>query len=282
MTEAVPRRRRPRTAFGTMIINAPYALWAVLFIVVPLAIVAYYAFTDANGAFTLDNIKSLGEYKETFIVSIWYSLIATAITLVLAYPFAFFMSRAKASTQRLMMMLVMLPMWMNLLIRTYSWMLILEKNGIINNIFAFFGIEEFKMIGTPGAVILGMVYNYLPYMILPIYTVMSKIDPSLYEAAEDLGCGVWQKIRRVVLPLSLPGVISGITMVFVPSISTFYISYKLGGGKVQLIGDAIERQIQSAGNYNLGSALSLILMIFILISLAVMNKFSDDDGGIVI
>jgi len=176
----------------------------------------------------------------------------------------------------------MLPMWMNLLIRTYSWMLILEKNGIINNILAFFGFEEFKMIGTPGAVILGMAYNYLPYMILPIYTVMSKIDPSLYEAAEDLGCGVWQKLRRVVLPLSLPGVISGITMVFVPSISTFYISYKLGGGKVQLIGDAIERQIQSAGNYNLGSALSLILMIFILISLAVMNKFSDDDGGIVV
>lgn len=281
MTGSVPKRQ-PRTTLGNVILNAPYTLWAAVFIVVPLAIVAYYAFTDANGAFTLENIKALGEYKDTFIVSVWYSLIATAITLVLAYPFAFFMSRAKASRQKLMMMLVMLPMWMNLLIRTYSWMMILEKNGIINNILSMIGIEEFKMIGTPGAVILGMVYNYLPYMILPIYTVMSKIDPSLYEAAEDLGCGTFQKLRRVVLPLSLPGVISGITMVFVPSISTFYISYKLGGGKVQLIGDAIERQIQSAGNYNLGSSLSLILMVFILISLAVMNKFSDNDGGIVI
>lgn len=281
MTGRVPKRR-PKTALGNVILNAPYTLWAVLFIVVPLAIVVYYAFTDANGSFTLENIKSLGDYKDTFITSIWYSLIATAITLVIAYPFAFFMSRAKASRQKLLMMLVMLPMWMNLLIRTYSWMLILEKNGIINNILGFLNIGEIKMIGTPGAVILGMVYNYLPYMILPIYTVMSKIDRSLFEAAEDLGCGMWQKLRRVVLPLSLPGVVSGITMVFVPSISTFYISYKLGGGKVQLIGDAIERQIQSAGNYNLGSALSLILMIFILISLAVMNKFSDDDGGIVI
>lgn len=279
MTGSVPKRHG---SLSTVLINAPYTLWAAVFIVVPLAIVAYYAFTDASGAFTLENIKSLGEYKETFIVSIWYSLVATAVTLVLAYPFAFFMSRAKASAQRFMMMLVMLPMWMNLLIRTYSWMLILEKNGIINNILGMIGFEELKMIGTPGAVILGMVYNYLPYMILPIYTVMSKIDPSLYEAAEDLGCGTWQTLRRVVLPLSLPGVISGITMVFVPSISTFYISYKLGGGKVQLIGDAIERQIQTAGNYNLGSALSLILMIFILISLAVMNKFSDNDGGMIV
>lgn len=279
MTGSVPKKR---SSLSTVILNAPYALWAAVFIVVPLAIVAYYAFTDSNGAFTLENIKSLSEYKDTFIISIWYSLVATAVTLVIAYPFAFFMSRAKASVQRFMMMLVMLPMWMNLLIRTYSWMLILEKNGIINNILAMIGIEELKMIGTPGAVILGMVYNYLPYMILPIYTVMSKIDHSLYEAAEDLGCGVWQTLRRVVLPLSLPGVISGITMVFVPSISTFYISYKLGGGKVQLIGDAIERQIQNAGNYNLGSALSLILMLFILVSLAVMNKFSDDDGGMIV
>lgn len=280
MTGSVPKRR---SSLSTVLINAPYTLWAAVFIVVPLAIVAYYAFTDANGAFTLENIKSLGEYKETFIVSIVYSLVATAVTLVLAYPFAFFMSRAGATARRFMMMLVMLPMWMNLLIRTYSWMLILEKNGIINNLLAMIGIEEIKMIGTPGAVILGMVYNYLPYMILPIYTVMSKIEPSLYEAAEDLGCGTWQTLRRVVLPLSLPGVISGITMVFVPSISTFYISYKLGGGKVQLIGDAIERQIQTAGNYNLGSALSLILMIFILISLAVMNKFSEgEDGGMIV
>ena len=279
MTGNVPKKQN---SLGTLLLNAPYIVWAAIFIVVPLVIVIYYAFTDKSGAFTFENIKALAEYKDTFITSVWYSLIATAVTLVMAYPFAFFMSRAKVSSQRMMMMLVMLPMWMNLLIRTYSWMIILERNGIINNLLGMIGVEPLKMIGTPGAVILGMVYNYLPYMILPIYTVMSKIEPSLYEAAEDLGCGMWQKLRRVVLPLSLPGVISGITMVFVPSVSTFYISYKLGGGKINLIGDAIERQIQTSYNYNLGASLSLVLMVFILISLAIMNKFSGDEGGIVV
>ena len=180
------------------------------------------------------------------------------------------------------MMLVMLPMWMNLLIRTYSWMNILEKNGIINNLLTGIGLEPIKMIGTPGAVIFGMVYNYLPYMILPIYTVMSKIEPSLLEAAEDLGCNGFNKMRRVIMPLSLPGVISGITMVFVPSVSTFYISQKLGDGKIMLVGDAIERQMQAAYNYNLGASISLVLMIMIIISMAVMNKFSDEEGGLVI
>ena len=279
MTGNPPKKQN---SLGTLLLNAPYIVWAAIFIVVPLVIVIYYAFTDKSGAFTFENIKALAEYKDTFITSVWYSLIATAVTLVRAYPFAFFMSRAKVSSQRMMMMLVMLPMWMNLLIRTYSWMIILERNGIINNLLGMIGVEPLKMIGTPGAVILGMVYNYLPYMILPIYTVMSKIEPSLYEAAEDLGCGMWQKLRRVVLPLSLPGVISGITMVFVPSVSTFYISYKLGGGKINLIGDAIERQIQTSYNYNLGASLSLVLMVFILISLAIMNKFSGDEGGIVV
>ena len=279
MTGNVPRKKN---SAGTVLLNAPYVVWAAIFIIVPLLIVIYYAFTDKSGAFTFENIMALADYKDTFIISVIYSLIATAITLVMAYPFAFFMSRAKVSSQRMMMMLVMLPMWMNLLIRTYSWMIILERNGIINNLLGMIGIDPLKMIGTPAAVILGMVYNYLPYMILPIYTVMSKIDPSLYEAAEDLGCGIWQKLRRVILPLSLPGVISGITMVFVPSVSTFYISYKLGGGKISLIGDAIERQIQTSYNYNLGASLSLVLMVFILISLAIMNRFSGDEGGIVV
>lgn len=280
MKAALSEKRK--MSAGTFILNFPYCLWSAIFIVVPLIIVIYYAFTDSTGAFSLENIKALADYKETFVVSIWYSLIATAISLVMAYPFAFFMSRTKVSAQRMMMMLVMLPMWMNLLIRTYSWMIILERNGIINNILRAVGLGEVKMIGSSGAVILGMVYNYLPYMIIPIYNVMSKIDRSLYEAAEDLGCGTWQKLRRIVFPLSLPGVISGITMVFVPSVSTFYISYKLGGGKIGLIGDAIERQIQTSYNYNLGASLSLVLMIFILISLAIMNKFSGDEGGIVI
>ena len=237
----------------------------------------YYSFTDANGAFTLDNIKNLKDYREVFFVSIEYSLIATVITLVISYPFAYLMSRKSEQTQRIMMMLVMLPMWMNLLIRTYSWMNILEKNGIINHFLSLLGLAPLKMIGTPGAVIFGMIYNYIPYMILPIYSVMAKIEKSTLEAAEDLGSNGFSKLRRIILPLSMPGVISGFTMVFVPSVSTFYISQKLGG-KIMLVGDAIEKQIQSLYNYNLGAALSLVLMVFILISLAVMKKFTGDGG----
>ena len=264
------------------IIGAPYILWAAIFIVVPLLIVVYYSFTDADGNFTFENILQLKDYAETFRISIEYSVIATLITLEISYPFAYVMSRKSEYTQKIMMMLVMLPMWMNLLIRTYSWMNILERNGIINNFLGLFGIEPLKMIGTPGAVIFGMVYNYIPYMILPIFTVMSKIDKSVLEAAEDLGSNSISKLRRVILPLSIPGVVSGITMVFVPSVSTFYISQKLGGGKIMLIGDTIERQMQTAYNYNLGAAISLVLMIMILVSLAVMNRFTDNDGSLIV
>lgn len=267
---------------GSVALNAPYTAWSVIFIVVPLLIVVYYAFTDKSGSFTLANVIELKEYGGIFMTSIWYSVVATIICLLISYPFAYFLSRQSEQSRRLQMMLVMLPMWMNLLIRTYSWMNILEKNGIINNFLTGIGLEPIKMIGTPGAVIFGMVYNYLPYMILPIYTVMSKIEPSLLEAAEDLGCSGFNKLRRVIMPLSLPGVVSGITMVFVPSVSTFYISQKLGDGKIMLVGDAIERQMQSAYNYNLGASISLVLMIMIIISMAVMNKFSDGDGGMVI
>ncbi len=268
---------------STVIINAPYTLWAAIFIIVPLFIVIYYAFTDKDGNFTLDNIKNLDAYTSTFGISILYSLIATVITLIIAYPFAYAMTKTKVSTQKMQMMLVMLPMWMNLLIRTYSWISILERNGIINNFLGLFGIEPVKMIGTPGAVILGMIYNYLPYMILPIYTVLSKIDHSLLEAAEDLGCSPFEKIKRLIIPMSIPGVVSGIAMVFVPSVSTFYISQKLGDGKVMLIGDAIERQMKSIPDFNVGAAISLVLMIMILISMAIMNKFSDSsEGGMVV
>ncbi|MBQ2698546.1 MAG: ABC transporter permease [Firmicutes bacterium] len=269
---------KQRRSYAQVLINAPYLLWAAIFILVPLFIVAYYAFTDASGAFTMANIKELANYKQTFWISIKYALIATAITFVIAYPFAYFMSKKSEAKQQMMMLLVMLPMWMNLLIRTYSWMNILERNGIINNLLGMMGLGPWKMIGTAGAVILGMVYNYLPYMILPIYTIMSKIDNSLLEAADDLGAHSFAKLRHIIWPLSLPGVISGIAMVFVPSISTFYISQKLGGGKIMLIGDTIERQIQTAYNYNLGAAISLVLMVFVLISMAVMNRFADDDG----
>jgi len=268
---------------SNVIINAPYTLWAAIFIVVPLFIVVYYSFTDKNGAFTFANIKSLVDYLPTFGISILYSAIATVITLVVAYPFAYFLSKRSENSQRMQMLLVMLPMWMNLLIRTYSWMNILEKNGVINSALGFFGIEPLTMIGTPGAVILGMVYNYLPYMILPIYTIMSKMDGTLIEAARDLGCNGFNTWRRLILPLSIPGVVSGIAMVFVPSVSTFYISQKLGGGTIMLIGDTIERQIQVQYNYNLGAALSLVLMVLILASMMIVNYFSGDDmeGGLV-
>ena len=268
----------------TRLVGAPYILWAAIFIVVPLLMIVYYSFTDKEtGGFTLSNIAELVNYKDTFLRSIGYSLIATVITLLIGYPFAYAVSRMKPSTQRMMMLLIMLPMWMNLLIRTYSWMNILERQGVINSILKSVGIAPLKMLGTPGAVILGMVYNYLPYMILPIYTVMSKIDVSLFEAADDLGANAWQRLRRVVMPMSLPGVISGITMVFVPSVSTFYISQKLGNGKIMLIGDSIERQIQTSYNYNLGAALSLVLMVMIIVSMAIMNRFADsDEGGIIV
>lgn len=265
-----------KRSLSQKLLGAPYIVWAAIFIVVPLLIVVYYSFTDADGHFTFVNIKGLLDYMEVFWISIEYSFIATIITLLISYPFAYLMSRKSENTQRIMMMLVMLPMWMNLLIRTYSWMNILEKNGIINNILTSLGMQPLKLIGTPGAVIFGMIYNYIPYMILPIYSVMAKIDPSVLEAAEDLGSNGLSKLRRIILPLSMPGVVSGFTMVFVPSVSTFYISQKLGG-KIMLIGDAIEKQIQSLYNYNLGAALSLVLMVLILISMALMKKFAGDE-----
>ncbi|MBE6543831.1 MAG: ABC transporter permease [Ruminococcaceae bacterium] len=276
MNKAVAEKK----SFAGVITNAPYFLWAAIFIVVPLFVVVYYAFTDDTGAFTWGNITDLGDYADTFLISVLYSVIATVITLVIAYPFAYFLSKCKASSQKIQMMLVMLPMWMSLLIRTYSLTQLIESNGIINSIITSWGLEPLEMINTPGAVIMGMVYNYLPYMILPIYTAISKIHPSLLEAAEDLGCNGFNKIRRLVMPMSMPGVVSGIIMVFVPSVSTFYISQKLGG-TIRLVGDVIETQMKNS-KYHIGASMSLVLMVFILISLAIMNKFSDDDGGMIV
>lgn len=264
------------------LINAPYLLWSVLFIIAPMIMVVYYAFTDRNGDWTLANITALGAYSQTFIRSIWYAFVATLICLVIAYPLAYIMSRSSMSKQRTIMMLVMLPMWMNFLIRTYSWITLLANTGIINTLLSKIGVGTLHMINTPGAVILGMVYNFLPYMILPIYSIMSKLDYRLVEAAQDLGCNSFGVLKRVIFPLSLPGVISGITMVFVPSVSTFYISQKLGGGKYLLVGDSIEMQFQSAYNYNLGASLSLVLMVMIIICMIIMNKFADNEEGAII
>lgn len=273
-----------KKSFGSRLVAAPYLVWAAIFVIVPLIMMAYFAFTDSSGAWTLGNIAQIGRYKKAFGVSILYAVIATAITLVIAYPMAYFMTKMKISSQRMIMMIVMLPMWMNFLIRTYSWISILANTGIINTFLKSLGLPTLRLINTPGAVILGMVYDFIPYMILPIYSVMTKIDNSLLEAAEDLGSNAFSRLRRVIIPLSMPGVISGITMVFVPSVSTFYISQKLGGNKNWLIGDAIEYLFGAGPEYyNVASAISLILMIMILLCLAVMSRFSsDDEGGVIV
>ena len=263
---------------------SPHIVWAMLFIIAPLLFVAYYAFTDRDGTFSMVNFAQMLDpnYIQVFVRSVSFAIIATFICFLIAYPLAYFISTMKVSTQGMLIMLVMLPMWMNLLIRTYSWMTILEDTGVINSILGYFGIEPIKMINTPAAVILGMVYNYLPYMVMPIYSAMTKIDRSHIEAARDLGCNGMGVITKVVFPLSISGIISGITMVFVPSISTFYISQKLGGGNFDLVGDTIERQFQIAYNYNLGAAMSLVLMVLILICMAVMNRFGNDEDEVMI
>ncbi len=258
--------------------SVPYLVWMVIFILVPLLMVAYFAFTNENGGFTLANVSSVGQYANIFVRSIWLSVIATVICLVIAYPVAFILSRMEKHKQGTMLMIVMLPMWMNFLLRTYAWMTLLGNNGIINNILEFIGIGPFKLINTSGAVVLGMVYNYLPFMILPLYSVMEKIDKSVLEAASDLGCNSRSVLFRVIVPLSLPGITSGITMVFVPAISTFIISRMLGGGSNLLIGDLIEMQfLGNSYNPHLGAAISLVLMVIILVIMTIMNQFSPDD-----
>lgn len=266
------------------LIASPYMIWSVIFIVVPLIFVVYYSLVGPDGNFTLKYISDIGKYKDIFLNSIWLGFIATIISLLMAYPLAYIMARSGLNAQRTMMMLIMLPMWMNLLIRTYSLMILLQDTGIINSVLSFLHIPKLHMINTKGAVVLGMVYNYIPYMILPLYSIMSKIDHGLIEAAEDLGANKLTVLRKVIFPLSLPGVASGFTMVFVPSVSTFYISKKLGGNAFALIGDVIEMQFKSSNNYNFGAALSLILMALILICMAFMNRFTsdDDDGGVLI
>ena len=278
---------------------SPYLVWMVAFIAVPLAIVVYFAFTDKAGHFTLENIMGLGAYTTVFARSIVLAAIATAICLVLAFPVSYLLSRMRPASQRMMQMLIMLPMWMNFLLRTYSWMSILENNGLLNQLFqqiglidlynqiamhfasdpaAYVPIDHFQMIGTQGAVVLGMVYNYLPFMILPIYSVLVKLDHSLIEAARDLGASSVQVFRKVILPLSLPGVLSGITMVFVPSVSTFAISRLLGGGTQMMLGDLIEQQfLGGAYNPQLGAAIALVMMAIVVVCMLVMNRFGDGE-----
>ena len=274
----------------TKLISAPYTIWMTLFIIVPMGLVAFFAFTDKSGAFTLDNIARVGQYSNVFLRSIWLGALATFISLLLGYPLAYIIAKAAPNRQSFLILLIMLPMWMNFLLRTYSWMAILENNGLLNQLFQKIGLISlynsifgtdltfFRMINTQGAVVLGMVYNYLPFMILPIYSVIVKMDNSLIEAARDLGANSFNVFRRVILPLSLPGVLSGITMVFVPSVSTFAISKMLGGGTEMLLGDLIEQQYMG-GAYNpqLGAAISLVMMVIVVVCMWVMNRFGEGE-----
>ena len=265
----------------------PFALWMGIFTVVPLAIVVWFAFTDVNGAFTLDNVVKIWQYAGTYVDSIWMGALATVLCLVLAYPVALSISRRSEHMQRTMVMIVMLPMWMNFLLRTYAWMSLLENNGLINQFLRWIGViapdASVPMINTDGAVILGMVYNFLPFMILPLYSVMAKMDNRVIEAAQDLGSNWWQVFRRVILPLSAPGIVSGVTMVFVPAVSTFVISKLLGGSKLMMIGDVIETMFVGDGcDYNVGAALSLVLMVLMLICMSLMHRVDngeDELGG---
>ncbi len=258
---------------------APHVVWSVLFIIAPLLFMLFYAFTGPDGSFTFENVSRLftGNYVLIFVNSLCLALIATVICLIIAYPLAYVFTKLTPKWQKICMLLLMIPLWMNFLITTYSWMTILEDTGIINTILGKIGLSV-HMINTPGAVVVGMVFCYLPYMVLPIYSVMSGIDHKLIEASQDLGASSRQVLTKVVLPLSVPGVISGITMVFVPQVSTFYISQKLGGGTFQLIGDTIESYFTGVSvNYHFGAALSLILMVLIIISMGVMNHFADPE-----
>ena len=257
---------------------APYLIWMAVFTIVPLGLVFYYGLTDQDGNFSIDNLSRMGMYTNIFFRSIWLAVIATVVCLIIAYPLAFILSRMDTHKQGTMLLLVMLPMWMNFLLRTYAWMTLLETNGVINKILGFVGLGPFEMINTQGAIVLGMVYNYVPFMILPLYSVMTKIDNSVIEAAQDLGSNSKQVLMKVIIPLSKPGIMTGITMVFVPSVSTFIISRMLGGGSNMLIGDLIEQQILGTSyNLNLGASISIVLMIFIFMIMAVMNQFDDEE-----
>ena len=273
----------------------PYVIWMAIFVVIPIILIGVYAFTNSDGGFTLDNFSGMNNYIPVFVRSLWLAFVATVVSLLIGYPVALAISRTDQKTQRILIMLIMLPMWINFLLRTYAWMSILENTGLINRLLASIGIFDwinnlhagdpnytpithFQLINTDGAVVLGMVYNYLPFMILPIQSVIVKIDPFVIEAAQDLGASSSTVFRKVIFPLSLSGVISGITMVFVPAVSTFVISKLLSNGTVMLLGDLIEMQFTGAAyNPHLGSAISLIMMVIVVICMSVMSKFGEGE-----
>ena len=264
-------------------IAIPYVIWMALFVVAPLVVVVAYAFTTRSGDLTVENFTVLVQYAGVFGRSFLLAFAATLICILVGYPAAYFLAREQSRLRGMAMLLIMLPMWMNFLLRTYSWVFLLERNGFFNNLLSTLGLPKLDIIDTPAAVVLGMVYNFLPFMVLPIFSVIEKIDPRVIEAAQDLGANGRQVFRRIIFPLSLPGVLSGVTMVFIPSVSTFVISRLLGGGKSLLLGDLIEMQfLGSAYNPHLGSSISLVMMVIVLVSMGIMNRFGEGEGEAVL
>ena len=264
----------------SLLLSGPYIAWMVIFTLIPLCVVLYFALTDVEtGVFTFKNMENLVLYLPAFWRSIVYSFLSSLICLLIGYPVAYYMAQCSPAKQKFLYMLVMLPMCMSFLLRTLAWVGLLQDTGIINNFLASVGLPRMQLIRTPGAVILGMVYNYLPYMILPLYSIIVKIDHRLIEAAEDLGCNGMKVFSKVILPLSMPGILSGMTMVFVPAVSTFYISNKMGSTETVLIGDIIERQFKQGDNANMGAALSLLLMVLVFVCTGIINRFGGADDG---
>lgn len=273
--------RRQRELKTRKLLAGPYLFWAVSFIIIPLLMIVYYGLTDTDGAFTLMNLAKMAEPEnlKALGLALLLSFVSTVICLILAYPLAMILSEKKVNQTSFIVLIFILPMWMNFLLRTLAWQTLLEKNGVINSILGFFHLPEQSLINTPAAIVLGMVYNFLPFMVLPIYNVLSKIDRDVIYAARDLGANSLQTFTKIILPLSVPGIISGITMVFVPSLTTFVISDLLGGSKILLIGNVIEQEFKQGSNWNVGSGLSLVLMIFIIASMALIAKYDKEGEG---
>jgi spermidine/putrescine transport system permease protein len=268
------RRARRRSVMKLRTLAIPYVGWMALFVVTPVVIILVYALTNSAGAVSFDSFSKMGDYVSVFIRSFVLAIVSTVICLLIGYPVAYILAKERPRLQRILLMLVMLPMWMNFLLRTYAWMSILENTGLLNRLLTALGLPALAVINTPSAVVIGMVYNFLPFMILPVFSVIVKIDRSLIEAAQDLGAGSLSVFRKVIFPLSLPGVLSGITMVFVPAVSTFVISQLLGGGGNILLGDLIEMQfLGTAYNPHLGSAIAFVMMAIVMLCMWLMNKF---------
>ena len=281
MSKPVKKNTMPKAPWPhNRLMAVPYLFWSAAFIIIPLCMIFYYGLTDRSGAFTFENVAAISspEHMKALLTALVLSLISTVVCLALAYPLAMILAGRHVSQQSFIVLIFILPMWMNFLLRTYAWMGLLSVNGPVNAILGFFGLGPYNMLNTSGAVVLGMVYNYVPYMILPLYTSMTKIDQSLVEAAQDLGANTTKTLLRVLIPMSVPGISTGITMVFVPAVSTFVISRMLGGGSNLLIGDLIEMQfLGNSYNLNVGSAMSLVLMIIVLLCMSFTSSFDEDE-----